>query len=164
MRRQATIGAGIGFTILITTILLARPQTSGVAQSMPPDRGTGLLMGVIVDALTDQPVANAEVTLDGAPTVRLTTRQLTDTDGHFVFFDLPKGIYRITATKAGYAEGGFGRRRPSGLTQTLTLADGGRIGDLRIPIWKYGAIAGTIRDEAGDPMIDVAVRVLQRTV
>src|SRR6185295_14464799 len=164
MRRQATIGAGIVFTALITAILFARSETRVVGQSTQPERGAGMLMGVIVDALTGQQVANAEVTLDGAPTVRYTVRQLTDSDGHFVFFDLPKGIYRISATKAGYAEGAYGRRRPAGLTQSLILADGERVGELRIPIWKYGAVTGTIRDEAGEPMIDVAVRVLQPTI
>src|SRR5215467_9373368 len=130
MRTQATIGAGIVFSALITTILLARPDTSSVGQTPPAARGSGLLMGVIVDALTDQPVANAEVTLSGAATTANNTRQLTDSEGHFVFLDLARGTFTISATKAGYADGAYGRRRPSGLTQTLALADGERIGDL----------------------------------
>src|SRR6185503_13030029 len=109
-----------------------------------PARGTGVLMGVIVDALDNRPVADAEVKLGGATPVVPNTQQLTDAEGHFVFLDLPKGTYTITATKAGYADGAVGRRRPSGLTQVLTLADGERIGDLKVPIWKYGAITGTI--------------------
>jgi hypothetical protein len=125
---------------------------------------TGLLMGVIVDPLDGQPVPNAEVTLGGAPPTARNTHVFTDAEGRFVFMDLPKGVYAITATKPGYAEGAYGRRRPAGLPQALTLGDNERIGDLRIPIWKVAAIAGRITDEAGEPMVAIAVRALQRTV
>ena len=117
-------------------------------------------MGIIVDALTDRPVANAQVTLGGTIAGVNNTEILTDAEGRFVFLDLRKGTYTITATKAGYADGAYGRRRPGGLTQTLSLADAERIGDLKIPIWKHAAITGTIRDEAGEPMVDLPVRVL----
>ena len=108
-------------------------------------------------------MANAEVTLGGTGAIA-NNPVLTDADGHFVFLGLPKGRYIITATRAGCAEGAYGRRRAGGLLQTLTLDGGQRVGDLRIPLWKYGAITGTIRDEAGEPMVDVPVRVLLRTI
>jgi len=164
MRRQATTGAVIAFAVIVATVFATRPETSGVRQTPAAGRDTGLLMGAIVDALDGRPVADVEVTLGGAPPTVANTRLLTDTEGRFVFLDLPKGTYTIAATKAGYSDGAYGRRRPSGLTQTLTLADGERIGDLKIPIWKYGALTGTIRDEAGDPMVLAPVRVLTRTI
>ena len=125
---------------------------------------TGLLMGVIVDPLDGQAVPDAQVTLGGAPSTIGTTNVLTDADGRFVFMDLPRGTYTITATKPGYTEGAHGRRRPMGLPQALALADAERIGDLRIPIWKHAVITGRIVDEAGEPMVGIAVRVLKRTV
>jgi hypothetical protein len=129
-----------------------------------PPSLTGLLMGVIVDPLDGQAVPNAQVTLGGATSTVRTTNVLTDADGRFVFMDLPRGTYTITATKPGYAEGALGRRRPMGLPQPLALAEAERIGDLRIPIWKHAAITGRIVDEAGEPMVAIAVRVLQRTL
>ena len=121
-------------------------------------------MGVIVDALDGRPVANARVTLGGALAGSSTTEILTDAEGRFVFTELPKGTYTITATRPGYAEGAHGRRRPSGLTQVLMLAEGERIGGLKIPIWKHAIITGRITDEAGEPMVAIGVRVLQRTI
>jgi len=129
-----------------------------------PSAPTGLLMGVVTDALDDRPVPNAEVVLGGAlPTVR-NTKVLTDAEGRFVFMDLPEGTYTLTATKPGYAEGAHGRRRPLGLLQSVLLADAERLADLTIPLWKFAAISGTVTDEAGEPMVGIAVRVLSRTV
>jgi hypothetical protein len=125
---------------------------------------TGLLMGVIVDPLDSQPVPNAEVRLTGAPQGTPNTVVLADEDGRFVFLALPTGTYTITATRPGYAEGAYGRRRPAGLPQALTLGDGERVGDLQIPIWKFAAVTGHVTDEAGEPVVGVAVRVLQRTI
>lgn len=123
-----------------------------------------LLMGVVVDALDERPVAHAEVTLGGAPPTAKNTRVLTDAEGRFVFMDLPGGTYTLTATKSGYAEGAHGRRRPLGLSQPVALADVERLGDLTIPLWKFAAISGTVTDEAGEPMVGIAVRVMSRTV
>jgi len=89
---------------------------------------------------------------------------LADEEGRFVFRALPKGSFTITATKPGYAEGAYGRQRPMGLPQALTLAEGERLGDLKIPIWKFAAVTGRVTDEAGEPVIGIAVRALQRAI
>jgi len=125
---------------------------------------TGLLMGVIIDPLDGQPVPNAEVKLGGAPPATPNPVVLADDEGKFVFMGLPKGIFTITATKPGYADGAYGRLRPMGLPQAITLGDGERLGDLKIPIWKFAAVTGRVTDEAGEPLIGVAVRALQRTI
>jgi hypothetical protein len=142
-------------------------QAGAVAGNLPPAGqalATGLLMGTVIDPLDDRPVADAQVTLGGATPAIRTTVVLTDEDGRFVFMDLPKGVYTLTATKPGYAEGAYGRRRPGGLLQSIVLADAERLSDLRIPIWKFGVITGRVTDEAGEPMVGISVRVLQRTV
>jgi hypothetical protein len=130
---------------------------SPVGPVATPEIGSALLMGTIVDSLTDRPVGEVLVTIEGNRQV------LTDAQGRFVFTDLPKGTYTITATKRGYSEGAFGRRRPAGPVQVLPLADAERIGSLKIPIWKNGSITGTITDDGGEPMVGLPVRVLRRT-
>ena len=143
------------------------------AQDRASPAGTGLLMGVIVDPLNGSPVAGSLVILGGSapknnPTqysqgkaVDRNPEVLTDAEGHFVFTDLSQGRYTIRASKPGYSEGAHGRRWPGGPAQVLSLADGERIGDLRILLWKNAAVTGMITDEAGEPLIDVAVRVLR---
>ena len=133
----------------------------GQSQTGPP---TGLLMGAIVDALDGRPVPNVQVTLGGAPTTVRNPIVLTDSEGQFVFMDLPKGTYTITATKSGYTDGALGRRRPQGLAQSVTLVDAERIANLSIPIWKHAVITGRVTDEGAEPMIGVSVTVFHRTV
>jgi hypothetical protein len=149
--------------LLILTGVLGGGALAHTVQRAAPVP-TGLLMGVVSDALDDRPVPNAEVVLGGAlPTVR-NTKVLTDAEGRFVFMDLPEGTYTLTATKPGYAEGAHGRRRPLGLSQPVVLAEAERLGDLTIPLWKFAAISGTVTDEAGEPMVGIGVRALLRTV
>ena len=159
MRRHLIVGC---VTVIAVASLVVVPGAGGRAQT-PATANTGLLMGVIVDALTGQPVANAKVNLGGAAAAVINPQLLTDAEGRFVFLDLPRGTYTLTATKPGYSDGAYGRRRPGGPTQTLALAGGERLGDLRILIWKHAAITGTIRDEAGEPMVNLPVRVLLPT-
>ena len=70
----------------------------------------------------------------------------------------------MQATKDGYAPGTYGQRRASGPSQLLSLAEGERRTDVTLRVWKYGVIAGTVVDEAGEPVVGVAVRALIKDV
>src|SRR4029453_10739064 len=84
-------------------------------------------------------------------------RVMTERQGHFIFRNLAKGAFSITTTKAGWIDGAYGRRRPYGSGHQLGLAQGQRVGDVKITIWRFGAISGTVRDEDGEPVIGVEV-------
>jgi hypothetical protein len=84
-------------------------------------------------------------------------------DGRFLFPDLPPGSFFVYATKGGYAEGASGRRRPGGTAQAIELTPAARSADVVIRMWKYGAITGTVTDEAGEPVVGLTVRLLLRT-
>jgi hypothetical protein len=173
--------AAMALAVTVQARGLARqnPASSPAGQSDQPMTGTGLLMGTVVDSANDQPVSGSLVMLGAGitPMSSLVNPQfsqetlsganllvLTDAQGRFVFSDLPKATYTISVSKAGYTNGAYGRRRVLGPPQLLPLADGERIGDLKIPIWKNATITGTITDEAGEPMVDVSVRILLRTL
>jgi hypothetical protein len=74
----------------------------------------------------------------------------------------PPGSYPVRATLAGYVTGMVGQGRPGGPERALDLADGERISDATIRLWKYGVITGTIVDEAGDPATGLTVRAFRR--
>jgi hypothetical protein len=87
---------------------------------------------------------------------------MTTADGAFVFTALPPGEYSLTGTKTGWTDGAFGRRRPEGSPGALKLVEGAQETTVNVRMWKFGAITGTVRDEADEPVVNAQVRVLLR--
>jgi len=142
-------------------------------------RGTGVIVGQVIDATSGRAVGGALVTLDvsgttapaggaavtsGAGAVPATQDVIADADGRFVFHDLPRATYNLSASSSGYFGGPFGRIRPGGPGQTIDLDTDQRITDAKIRIWRLGVITGAVTDENGEPIAGVTVRVLRRTV
>ena len=125
-------------------------------------KGTGRIAGQVRDDAGKQGLAGASSRSQPAP--RSPLRLLTDSDGRFAFDDLPPGEFNVTATLSGYATGAHGRQRPSGVSVPIALADGQRVADLVIPLWPHAALAGTVVDDAGEPVIGVAVHAYRRSI
>ena len=123
-----------------------------------------VIAGQVVDAASGKPVSAAIVTISrpdlGGSAGR--GRILTGADGRFAFPGLPDGSFTITATKSGYSDGASGRRRPGGSPQAVVLNAARRAVDVPVSMWKQGAIAGTVLDEAGEAVVGVRVRLLSR--
>ena len=134
-----------------------------VAQVAPD----GTITGQVVDGATLKPIAAAVVSIGGAsllgvPTTNRPPSVVTSADGRFVFTGLAPGSYAVTATKGGYAEGEPGRRRPGGDAPAIEIAASRPAINVVVPMWRYSAIAGTVVDEAGDPIVNLQVRALRR--
>jgi hypothetical protein len=138
------------------------------AANAPPGQRTGMIVGQVVDAVTGDPVSEAIVRLTmprsfenpAAPNDRV----MADGEGRFFFTDLYPGEYWLNASKDGYSPGIYGQRRARGQNQLLSLAEGERLTDVTLRIWKHGVIAGTVVDEAGEPVVGVAVRAIIKDV
>ena len=92
-------------------------------------------------------------------------RVMSDREGRYFFADLPAGEYFLQAAKEGYAGGTYGQRRAWGQKPALH-AIGGRTAHGRQArrCGRYGAIAGTVVDEAGEPVVGVGVNALVKDV
>jgi len=155
----AVVSAALATAVLGAVDQSTPPQATAAAPPAAPP-ATASVLGVVSDA-DQHPVGGALVTLSGGTGAqRLSQFVLTDSGGRFVFLDLPGGAYTVQADKSGYVSGAFGQRRPNGREQTLSLADDQHVLDASIRVWKYGAISGTVIDEAGEPLIGVAVQAL----
>jgi protocatechuate 3,4-dioxygenase beta subunit len=136
-------------------------QAPGAGRAADPD--TGLIAGQIVDA-GGAPVPEAMVHLgaSAAGSVRVDRRVIADGQGRFFFGDLPAGSYYIDAAKGGYASGAYGRRYPEGPGEAVVLKVAEHRLDASLTVWKFAVIAGTVVDEAGEPLVGVGVRALRR--
>ena len=160
----------VALAAVLLTVLNAAAQAPPPTQPPPPP--TALILGRVVDGSSGRPIAGAIVTLIGGvvapgfpspgPGAATQPRAMTNASGQFVFRKLPKGSFSLTASKAGFAEGAYGRRRPGASLANLLLDSGQRVGDVVIPLWRHGSIAGTVVDEAGEPMIGVSLRAYLR--
>ena len=169
----------ISGAVVVWLALAAAPIAQG--QQQAATNPTGLIVGRVVDASTDKPLAGVllelgiETTL-GQVAVGPPRRQLSNAQGRFVFRDVPAGRVTVRATVGGnfpgpngfisnssgfpigaYLPGGFGQRRPDGALRQLTLAQGQNVSDAEIRMWRSASLNGTVTDETGDPLVDVVV-------
>ncbi len=170
------IGASTAMCAL-TAAASSAAQLPGLSQPAPR---SGLVVGQVLDAGTGSPIGGAlvDISLPPPPLVRAEPfsfrppppppvpfpRIMTGADGRFAFRRLSKGNFTITVVKPGYLEGAYGRRRPGGASQTLVLAEGQKVGGVRIYLFRHAAISGMVLDEAGEPAIGIQIRALLRTM
>jgi protocatechuate 3,4-dioxygenase beta subunit len=139
-----------------------------------------VIVGRVVDAVSIAPVASVIVSLAGAP-LTSSVRVLTDAKGQFLFRNVPPGSFTLRATIGSnvqnsgftwtgvgpqvgpYLTGGYGQRRPGGLLQSIDLGADEQITDVVIKLWQGGSIDGTVRDAAGEPLVDVFVAAARRS-
>ena len=175
--RRIAISAALAGAVLGSVLGAQGTGTSGRNAAL----SKGLMVGRVLDATSNAPIAGVVVSLAGAP-LPSSIRVLTDAKGQFLFRNVPQGSFTLRATTGGnvqnsgfswaggfgpqlgpYLSGGFGQRRPGGLLQSIDLADGEQIADVVIKLWQGGSIDGTVRDEAGEPLVDVFVAAARRT-
>ena len=142
--------------VLMVLMVLGAGGAAGATQ-VPAAGEQRTITGQVVDAATGRPVSAATVSLilakiEGLPVI-------TGADGRFVFRVSPQDAsYTLTARKGGYAEGASGRLRIGGTAQPVKVSALTPSVDMRIRMWKLGAITGTVIDEAGEPVVGVQVR------
>jgi hypothetical protein len=78
-----------------------------------------------------------------------------------VFSSIAGGRYNLDVTKPGYAMGGYGQLRPDGNRLPLDVVPGAPPAAIKLRLWQYGSISGTIVDDANEPVVGVTVRAMR---
>ncbi|MBK9242288.1 MAG: carboxypeptidase regulatory-like domain-containing protein [Acidobacteria bacterium] len=131
------------------------------------DLGTGVIAGVVRDVTSGQAVEGVTVTMTlptTGPSPRPTLESprpspppsktvRTDSQGRFAFSALAAGRYTMRVQHSGYAP-------VRGAAVTLNASQ--VVPDVILQIGKHGSISGTVRDDAGDPVVGVSVRTFSR--
>jgi len=126
------------------------------ATVLPVPAASGRIAGSVIGAETGVPVRFAEVTLtSGAREWHASTGDA----GGFAFDGLGPGGYTLHVSKPGYLDTTYGQSRPGTDTpgRTIPLGAGERIDRLTVPLSHGAAIAGTVRDERGEPAFQATV-------
>ena len=123
--------------------------------------GTGIVVGVVVDATTGRGVSHVAVRAQGGG---VTQTRLTDDLGRYYLKQLPPGEFAITAHKAGFIDGAYGKTQPTGDGVPLKIVkDASTPTFAQIDLFRAAVISGHVVDESGDPLAAVALRAARRT-
>lgn len=143
----------IAALVLVPAALIAQQRDAA-----PQRFGTAEISGVVWSAGTaPQPVRRVVVNLTGGD---LPARSvITDDSGQFVFSRLPAGTYSVMAKKPAYLATEFGSQKPGRAGSKIALAAGERRA-IGLTIFKGASIAGTLRDETGNPVGGVSVSAI----
>lgn len=145
-----------------SAVFLTLTTTAAAQSAVPP---AGAISGIVVDAVTGQPVAGATVSLGRLDATGAGgSRRVTDSRGRFVFTSLEAAdAYYLGARRFGYAYTRYGWTAPNQSLATrdikrVTLAPGQWVSDITIPLWRLASLSGRVVDERGEPLVGVAVR------
>lgn len=170
VRRLRFVGSALIVLCLAAALAPAAwaGQRGAPPPTTPPPPGTGAISGVVLDGSTDRPLAGVLVYLgaQGRGAVGRVSRQVTDALGRFVFTHLPPAsTYFLIASKLGYFDGRYGADGPAQQSsRTITLTDGQWMNTARVVMWRTGVIAGTVLDDAGEPVVGAYVRAVRQVV
>ena len=179
---------GIACGVLAAVLLSAGAD---VRAGHASDQGMSVVYGRVVDAASKRGLPEVAVSLSSVndatrsgrpvgafpPTLidMPASRALTDSDGRFVFANVPNGSYTLTATvsRVGFREGGFiveggvgtgaylnaeyGQRGPNGTGEVIELSNSRRLGEIEVRMWPSASIDGAVTDETGEPIAEVVV-------
>jgi hypothetical protein len=149
----------------LVAIALYLAVVSGRFSAEPADQqavrnGSSSISGSVKDG-SGRSVSSVAVTLESPG--HGSHRTETDGEGDFVFGSLPAGQYRISATKAGFAVGAFGRAAIDGPSADIELMEGQALTGVGVVIWKLGTVSGSVIDDYREPVVAIRVCLLGRT-
>ena len=122
------------------------------------------MSGVVVNALTGQPVSGARVAIARANQVTnrdITSSVNTGADGRFAFAGLSRGKYSLMAAARGYSLQYFEHHDP--YATAIAVGPDLKSNDLVFRLEPDAAVDGTVTDENNEPVQYAMVRLFQRS-
>ncbi|PYT80532.1 MAG: hypothetical protein DMG40_12305 [Acidobacteria bacterium] len=131
-------------TALLFTLTLLLPAL-GQGNSQPQAGGVYRIRGVVVDAVTNVPVARAQVSIS---LNNEQTNTVARDDGRFVFEGLAAGKYALSATAPGYLYEAYNQH--GGFSVAIVTGKGQDTEHLLFRLHPQAVIYGRVTDEHGE--------------
>ena len=152
-------------------LALACPLLAQLPQGVSQDPEKAALEGQVLNAVTNEPLRKASLTLRmnvaavttqrGQQPAATTYTVTSDAMGKFAFVNVDLGDYQLTARHDGFANVTLGNTGNGRKFEPILLGRGDRKSDFRVKMMPYGALAGVVLDEDGDPIRNLRVSVMQ---
>ena len=146
--------------LLVFLVIFANAGVRSAAQVGAPS-SAALVEGSVVNKVTGAPVRHAHVMyikVSSANSGPISTD--TDSDGRFSI-TLEAGSYRLWVERPGFARQAYGSHTPEGTGTVLNLSPGQQARNVNLRIVPFGAIAGRVLDEDGEPIQGAGIQVLR---
>ena len=109
----------------------------------------GSVSGTVVNTYTQAPVSGVNIQIPGI------AQSETDETGRFRIVNVPPGRYMLQAVRSGMTAVPSGRS-----SETIIVASGEDVRDVRLQMAPFGVVRGHIRDDRGNPLPGVSVQAM----
>lgn len=133
-------------------------MATSLAQQAPP--GTQLtISGILLDAITGQPISSAEVALAPAVASSKNLSITTGDNGAFLFSNLAPGKYGLRAQRRGYLPAAFDEH--DGYATSIAVGPDLESAGLIFSLQPESSISGRVSDETGEAVGEALVYLYQ---
>jgi Carboxypeptidase regulatory-like domain len=144
-------------------LIASSPHSLQVAALPDPWAATGSIAVRVVDDATNRPIKGATVTGVVMADATYIKNTVTDRDGRALLLGLATGRVRISSGHEGYLSMTYGAERPGEDGTYITVAEGQQAPAITIRLKRGAVVAGTITNEAGEPLVGVPVQAFRKT-
>jgi len=138
------------------------------AAQAPTEPAVFRISGMVVDAISGQPLARASVSMDVSPAagssalLESNRTAVTDTEGKFAFPGVPPGKYVLSARRRGYFPQMY--QQHESFTTAIIVGPGLDTENLTFRLHPAASVSGDVRDEFDDPIRHAQVMLFRENL
>ncbi|MBV9887622.1 MAG: carboxypeptidase regulatory-like domain-containing protein [Acidobacteria bacterium] len=117
------------------------------------------IAGIALDAVSGQPLARTEVSIESQEDKKMHEAYTTGTDGRFSFDGLPAGRYVLMAGRRGYVKQVY--KFHEGYSTAIVVGPGLKTDEVRFAMTLGSSFTGQVLDERGDAVRNARVMLLR---
>ena len=145
--KSRSIKSGLVWIAMAMAALFASAQASKIAA---PDLGRYRIAGIVVNAVTGEPVGRSAVSVLDEATSHTVETVFADGNGHFTLDRLPEAKYELTASKRGFRTGFYDEH--DDYSTAIVTGPNEDTEHLTFRLQPNAVLRGVISGDGGDPV------------